>query len=113
METLLKNIQKIWTSAETINNLRDYTSATILYFKVLFVILDFILLRSKMHSPKDHTERFRMLQRDFPDLYKILDKYFQIYRNTYSTTIDKEKCEEIRKNVIKIIEKYKIQVNYK
>ena len=88
----------------------DYTSATILYFKSLFVLLDYVLYQSTGETPKDHTERFRLLEKHYPQLYLFLDKYFQIYRNTYSITIDKEKCDMVRTNVKRIIEQQKIQL---
>jgi hypothetical protein len=105
---LEENIKRIRNSAEIVYKTNDYTSATILYFKTLFAILDLIILKSKGKTPKDHTERFRILKSSFPELYTIIDKYFKIYRDTYVTTIEKEDCDKIRKNVKELIEKYKI-----
>jgi len=102
------NIKRILNSAEIVYNTKDYTSATILYFKTLFAILDLIILKKQGKTPKDHTERFRILQTSFPDLYEIIDKYFKIYRDTYTTSIEKEDCDKIRKNVKELIDKYKI-----
>ncbi|MEK6826634.1 MAG: hypothetical protein AABX08_02590 [Nanoarchaeota archaeon] len=104
-DVLLNNIKIIFNSAELVYDSKDYTSATILYFKTLFVALDLIIFNKNKFTPKDHTERFRILQRDFPNYYSILDKYFPIYQTTYSTMIDKGTCKEIRENVIKIIKK--------
>lgn len=106
---LLDNIRIFWKSAELVYSTKDYTSATILYFKCLFVLLDYVLFKNLRKTPKDHTERFRLLESNFPELYKIVDKYFPIYRNTYSLSIEKDDCEEVRKNVTELIEKYKIQ----
>jgi len=108
-EELLKNIKTILGSAELVYSNKDYTSATILYFKAVFSILDYILLRSEGKTPKDHTERFRMLEDKYPELYRFLDKYFMIYRSTYSISIDKETCDKLRKNVNEIIKEHKIQ----
>lgn len=107
---LLKNIKTILDSAELVYSNKDFTSATILYFKAVFTILDLILLRSEGKAPKDHTERFRMLQDKYPKLYEFLDKYFGVYRNTYSISIDKETCDKVRENVKRIIKEHKIQV---
>jgi uncharacterized protein (UPF0332 family) len=107
---LIKNIKIILDSANTIYNTRDYTSSTILYFKALFLILDYILLIKEGKTPKDHNERFRLLQTSFPELYDILDKIFPIYRTTYSLTIEKIKCDLVIKNVKQIIERYKIPI---
>ena len=106
---LKENIKMILKSADLVYSNNDYTSATILYFKALFGILDLVLLKTQGKAPKDHSERFKMLQVYNPDLYEIIDKYFKVYRDTYSISIDKETCEVIKKNVRRIIEKYKIQ----
>lgn len=96
-------------SAETLYKSRDYTSATILYFKTLFAIQDFLLLEETGESPKDHTVRFRSLEIHFPKLFKELDLEFSTYRDTYSKIIDKETCDRIRRLVKNDIEKYKIK----
>ena len=102
---LLQNIKKFIQSAELVYQSKDYTSATILYFKTIFVALDLLLLRKLKITPKDHTERFRMLQKHFPVEYELLDRYFQVYRNTYSTTIDQDTGEEIRTYVRNFVKK--------
>lgn len=102
-EELLSNIKTFFNSAEMVYKSNDYTSATILYFKAIFVALDLIIFRKNKITPKDHTERFKILKKDFFYEYNLLDKYYHIYRNTYSTKIDKEICEEIRKYAAKII----------
>jgi len=108
MEDLIKNIRTLLKSAKLVYDAKDFTSATILYFKAAFSMADYILLKSQGVSPKDHSERFRMLQDSFPDLYLFLDKYFGTYRDTYSLTIDKETCDKVREGVNKIVNKYKI-----
>ena len=111
MDNLIKNIKKLLNSAKLVYNTMDYTSATILYFKCLFMIIDYIILKKNGKTPKDHGERFRILEKDFPDLYIMLDKDFPLYRNTYSLSISKEKCNGIKENVRKTIEEYKIPIN--
>lgn len=86
-------------SADTLYMGKDYTSATILYFKTWFAIQDFILLEKIGQSPKDHGERFRLLEKNFPKAYTELDKEFSTYRDTYSKIIDKDTCERIRRIV--------------
>lgn len=63
-------------SADTLFESKDYTSASILYFKTWFAVQDFILLEKIGSSPKDHRERFRMLEKEFPNTYLNLDKEF-------------------------------------
>jgi hypothetical protein len=96
------------SSADKIFKIEDYTSATILYFKTLFAIQDFILLEKIGYSPKDHTERFELLKKYFPVEYDDIDLEFNTYRNTYSTIISKETCLRIKKLVEDAIKNNKL-----
>lgn len=96
-------------SADTLYGSKDYTSATILYFKTLFAIQDFLLLEKIGESPKDHTTRLRSLEKNFPEMFKELDVEFSTYRDTYSKIIDKETCNRIKKIVENDIKKYQIK----
>lgn len=109
-QNLINNIKTFLKSAEAVYELKDYTSATILYFKAAFAVLDYIILCAKGKTPKDHTERFRNLEQNFPELYPFLDKAFPIYKRTYSYAIDKETCDWVRDNVEKIIKEQKVPV---
>lgn len=102
---LIENARTFRKSAELVYQAKDYTSATILYFKAFFVALDVVILRKLKKTPKDHSERFRILEKNFPEEYQNLDKYFSIYQSTYSITIDKQICEEIRTYVTSFITK--------
>jgi DNA-binding ferritin-like protein (Dps family) len=107
-EELSQNIRSFWNSAELIYKTKDYTSATLLYFKCWFVTLDYIIYQSKRFTPKDHSERFQILEKEFKNKYKQIDKYYSIYRQTYSLTIDKSKCEIIRKIVRELLDEYQL-----
>ena len=96
-------------SADTLYASADYTSATILYFKTLFAIQDLLLLEETGESPKDHSARFRTLEKHFPDLFRELDIEFSTYRDTYSKIIDKETCNRIKRTVENDIKRYKIK----
>lgn len=99
---------QILKSAEMVFSLQDYTSATVLYFKAWFVIQDYMLLIHIGHSPKDHTERFRLLETEFPEIYALLNNSFLIYRNSYSKIINKKICEQIREVVRNEFSRYQI-----
>jgi uncharacterized protein (UPF0332 family) len=107
-EQLAKNAKTIMASAEMVYTNKDYTSATILYFKAIFTILDFALLGKYGRAPKDHGERFNMLREGLPEMYVMLDRQFGIYRDTYTISIDRETCDKVRENADKIAERFKI-----
>jgi uncharacterized protein (UPF0332 family) len=105
----LEQIKIFNNSANQVYKLEDYTSATILYFKTLFAIHDYILLQKIGYAPKDHTERFRLLEKEFPESYDILDSEFNTYRSTYSRLISKETCDRIKLLVENEIDKNNIK----
>ncbi len=109
MSELLKHAAKVLHSAEIVYKTGDYTSATILYFKAWFVMIDHIILETLGKSPKDHAERFRILEKEFPEMYSVLDKEYPIYRDTYTISISKDICDEVKKNVERFIKEQQIQ----
>ncbi len=108
-QRLRENINTFLKSANLVYDTKDYTSATILYFKAMFSVLDYFILSRVGKAPKDHEERFRILQSDFPDMYKVLDNLFPIYRESYRASISYEKCKEVKKNVEKLVERSKAE----
>lgn len=105
---LIDNLRKFLKSAEIVYETNDFTSSTILYFKSLFAVFDLLILRKYGKTPKDHSERFRILEKDFPELYIILDSLYPIYRTTYTLSINKNTTDKIKENVEKIIREQKI-----
>ena len=103
-EELESNLKVILRSADLVYDSKDYTSATILYFKALFCILDIALLKKTGQAPTSHKERFRSLEKEMPAEYTLIDKYFPIYQQTYTSQTSREDCNEIRK-LVKDLEK--------
>jgi len=107
-EVLLTNIRSFLNSANIVYKTEDFTSATILYFKTLFAVFDLIILKDLGKIPKDHTERFRVLEMNYPLLYILLDKLYPKYRDSYNMIISKEDCDKIKENVERIIKEQRI-----
>ena len=104
----MKQILVFKKSADTLFKQKDYTSATILYFKTWFAIQDYILLEKTGKSPKDHNERFRLLEKNFLKTYLELDKEFTTYRDTYSKITNQETCQRIKRIVENELDNYSI-----
>lgn len=103
-----KQILVFKKSADTLFGIKDYTSATILYFKTWFAIQDNILLEKIGRAPKDHSERFRLLEDNFKNTYILLDKEFGTYRDTYSRLVDIETAKRLKILVENELNNYKI-----
>jgi hypothetical protein len=79
-----------------------YKNATILFSKALFALCDFLIYSSLNKLPKNHSERFRILEGHFNDIYIIVDDIFSHYTDAYSKPILKETCIKIKNGISKI-----------
>lgn len=107
-ELLIKNIRQFSKSASLVYFNGDYTSSAILYFKTLFAICDLIIYRKIGRIPKDHSERFRLLEESFSELYKIVDLLYPDYRSTYRLNLTKQQCDRVKNEVERIIKEQRI-----
>jgi len=85
-----------------------YKNATILFSKSLFALCDIIIFSKLKKLPKNHTERFRILEQYFHDVYEIVDGIFSHYTDAYSKPVLKETCEEIKDGIKKIRKDYEL-----
>ena len=81
-----------------------YKNAAILFSKALFALCD-LLIQDKLNKlPKNHSERFRILEEYFKEIYGIVDDVFDKYTDSYSKPILKETCDTIKNGIRKINE---------
>ena len=79
-------------------------AATIMYFKAIGTICDYIIYSKLKKVPDNHNERFRILENHFPELYSILNGLFPIYQQTYRSDINTEQLEMIKNGLRKVKE---------
>ena len=48
----------------------------LLYFKAISALCDIYIFIKEGKTPSNHTERFRILELKYPEIYKIIDKGF-------------------------------------
>src|SRR3989338_2778467 len=80
-----------------------YKNTLILLSKSLFALCDIVIYQKLHKLPKNHTERFRILEQYFPEMYPIIDNLFSHYTDAYNKPILKETCEEMNHGIKKII----------
>jgi len=106
---LLSAIQEFTIEAKESEQKKRYRAAVTLYFKALAVSCDLIIYRKIRKISSDHSERFRLLERHFPEIYKIIDEIFKYYTDTYSKQITKEYCEKMKGALLEIFRLGKIE----
>lgn len=67
-------------------------------FKSFASLLDYYIYLKKGVIPRSHTDRFRILEKDYPDLYRKIDGDFEFYQKSYRERLTKEACEVLKKD---------------
>lgn len=67
-----------------------FNAAATLFFKAIAALCDLYILRKENISPSSHTNRFRILEEKYPLLYRIIDRDFPFYQDSYTKKMDKE-----------------------
>ena len=107
MEEQIKELQS--TFLEEVGGALDqfsknnYKNAIILLSKALFALCDIVIFLRLNKLPKNHSERFRILEEHFNDVYLVVDEVWSSYTDSYSKPVLKETCERL-KNAIKKID---------
>ncbi|MBU0628477.1 MAG: hypothetical protein KKC75_04760 [Nanoarchaeota archaeon] len=108
---LLENIKEFVKEGKEARLNKAYNSAVTLFFKALAVLCDLYILKKEGFIPKNHTERFEILKSKYSEIYKIMNKDFPVYQQSYRLKINKEYAEVLEKDVEKLIENTKINIS--
>ncbi len=104
-QLLEENIREFYTQGEESLTKQKYNAAVSLFFKALAVLADWHLLKTKGRIPKSHSERFRILEEKYPELYELLDKDFPVYQDSYQIKISKEIAVVLENDVRTVAQK--------
>ncbi len=107
-ETLLKNLQEYLRNARNAYDKGEHNTAITLFFKALVTIADWYILSKTGVVPSSHENRFRILESKFHFLYRILDRDFPYYTDSYRMTIKKDIVDLVRDDVEKLIREFKL-----
>ncbi len=86
----------------------EYNTSVTLFFKAVASLCDLQILRDKGSFPTNHSERFRILEKEYPDIYLKIDNDFRLYQNSYRLRLDKNTSEVLKHDVEALFEKLRI-----
>ena len=98
-DILLQNAREYYRNAANAFKNTDYNTAATLYFKCFASLLDYYIYLNKGIIPSSHSVRFRILEKDYPILYKKADIDFSFYQRSYRERLNKETCEVLKDDV--------------
>jgi len=109
-DILIQTAKEYFDFAEEGLKKEKYNSCVVLYFKALVALIDLYILQNAGKTPSSHTERFRITQKEFREIYNILDKDFPFYQESYIQKMGKELAEVIKEDAKSMAEKNKVKL---
>lgn len=77
---------------------RNITQQQTLFFKAIATLCDLYILRKDGIIPSSHTNRFRILEAKHPKVYKIADRDFPFYQDSYTKRMDQETAKLLKED---------------
>ncbi|MBU3905025.1 MAG: hypothetical protein KJ906_02675 [Nanoarchaeota archaeon] len=106
LSVLYKNLKEYLSYAREAYNKENYNTAVTLFFKALVTICDIEIFKRTKILPSSHDNRFRTLEARFPYLYRIVDRDFPYYTDSYRITISKRVVDLVKKDVEKLLKEF-------
>jgi hypothetical protein len=107
-EILIENVNEYYSSGLDAFNNKKYNVGTTLFFKCIAALLDLSIYRKEGIIPSSHTNRFRILEERYLRLYKIADRDFPFYQDSYTNKMDKEAADLLKEDAEKLKKELKI-----
>jgi len=109
LEQLKENAKEFWSEAQGSFDKGKWNAAATLFYKTLTCMADFMIYERSNELPKNHTERFKILELNFDYAYRICSNLFSTYIKTYDLKVTKPEAEKIKEGVLQIVKHYKIE----
>src|SRR3989344_2962800 len=105
---IISALAEFLESAQEDESKKRIKSAITMYFKTLVEGCDFLIYSQLLKMPSNHSDRFVILEKFFPEIYSELSPLFKIYRKTYSQKVRSEDLIKVKNGTINLIKKTEI-----
>ena len=96
---LVGNAKEYYKNGMDAEKREEYNSSVTLFFKAISSLCDIYILEKDGRIPSSHSDRFRILETKYPDIYRIIDKDFPFYQDSYRTRLTKEVSVMLKEDV--------------
>ena len=96
MEELLKNAEEFLNSGEDNIKKGRFNVAVSDFFKAIVILCDYLIYRELKILPKNHNERFNLLQNYFKDIYIKVSGLFETYTKSYNLRLGKNDAIKLK-----------------
>ena len=73
-----------------------YNASVSDFFKAIVIFCDYLIYREFKIKPKNHNDRFNLLNSYFSDIYREVSDLFRTYTESYNLRMNKEDAEKVR-----------------
>ena len=101
---LVGNAEEYYKNGIDAEKREEYNSSVTLFFKAISSLCDIYILEKDGRIPSSHSDRFRILETKYPDIYRIIDKDFPFYQDSYRTRLTKEVSVMLKEDVRRLCE---------
>jgi cell shape-determining protein MreC len=103
-EVLLKNAEEFYLSGEDNLLKKRFNAAYSDFFKALVIFCDYLIYNQIKRLPKNHVDRFILLESYFSEIYKGVSEFFKEYTFSYNSIIVEKEVIKLKKYVAEIQE---------
>ena len=96
MEELLKNIEEFLESGEDNLNKKRFNAAVSDFFKAIVILCDYIIYKEMRLMPKNHSQRFSLLERYFKEIYEKVSELFETYTKSYNLRLEEKDAVKLK-----------------
>ncbi len=101
---LRENYNEYFKSGQFALEKKQFNVSTTLFFKAICSATDLFIFKNTNSVPSSHTNRFRVVQEKFPQIYEILDRDFPFYQDSYTKKMSNESAELMKDDAKRIKE---------
>jgi hypothetical protein len=95
-DDILKNANESLESAEDDLKKNRFNSAIASFFRTIANLCDYIIYKEIKVLPKNHGDRFNLLEKYFPSIHVKVKEIFEIYRDSYNIRLSKKDALKVR-----------------
>jgi len=95
MKELLENANEFLESGRENFNKKRYNVSASDYFKSIVIFCDYLIYNEIKRLPKNHSDRFNLLNLYFKKEYEIVSSLFKKYVKSYNLKMNREDCIEL------------------
>jgi len=106
----LENAKEYYRNVVAAENKREYNTSVTLYFKAISALCDIYIFIKEGRLPSNHSERFRILELKYPEIYKIIDKNFPFYQDSYRLKLAKEVSSMFKNDTKRLFETIGVRI---